>query len=79
MGQQHQHVYLRDCPRAEECPHEFVESRSHGLLEWRLVEDDVMQENVYEKAIACSDIRFPRKIKLVSHVMGNLPARFGEH
>ncbi|KAK4343631.1 hypothetical protein RND71_036725 [Anisodus tanguticus] len=24
-GQQHQHVYLRDCPRAEECPHEFVE------------------------------------------------------
>ena len=28
---------------------------------------------------ACSDIRFPRKIKLVSRVMGNLPARFGEH
>ncbi|XBJ22993.1 hypothetical protein VPH35_001263 [Triticum aestivum] len=24
---------------------------------------------------ACSDIRFPQKIKLVSHVMGNLPAR----
>ena len=28
---------------------------------------------------ACSDIRFPRKIKLMSRVMGNLPARFGEH
>lgn len=28
---------------------------------------------------ACSDIWFPRKIKLVSRVMGNLPARFGEH
>ncbi|CAN0930435.1 hypothetical protein LINPERHAP2_LOCUS3202 [Linum perenne] len=28
---------------------------------------------------ACSDMRFPRKIKLVSRVMGNLPARFGEH
>ena len=28
---------------------------------------------------ACSDIRFPRKIKFVSRVMGNLPARFGEH
>ncbi|CAN1155580.1 hypothetical protein LINPERHAP2_LOCUS20481 [Linum perenne] len=24
-------------------------------------------------------MRFPRKIKLVSRVMGNLPARFGEH
>lgn len=22
---QHLNVYLRDCPRAEECPHEFVE------------------------------------------------------
>ncbi|GAU19282.1 hypothetical protein TSUD_335680 [Trifolium subterraneum] len=31
------------------------------------------------KGKACSDIRFPRKIKLVSRVMGNLPARFGEH
>ncbi|GJQ89481.1 ATPase subunit 9 [Tanacetum coccineum] len=28
---------------------------------------------------ACSDIRFPREIKLMSRVMGNLPARFGEH
>ncbi|KAC9261816.1 hypothetical protein E3N88_44228 [Mikania micrantha] len=28
---------------------------------------------------ACSGIRFPRKIKLMSRVMGNLPARFGEH
>ncbi|CAN1186823.1 hypothetical protein LINPERPRIM_LOCUS11062 [Linum perenne] len=28
---------------------------------------------------ACSDMRFPRKIKLVSRVMGNLPARFKEH
>ena len=28
---------------------------------------------------ACSYIRFPQKIKLVSRVMGNLPARFGEH
>ncbi|CAL0327734.1 unnamed protein product [Lupinus luteus] len=26
-----------------------------------------------------SDIRFPWKIKLVSRVMGNLPARFEEH
>nr|GMD59866.1 LINE-type retrotransposon LIb DNA [Ipomoea batatas] len=28
---------------------------------------------------ACSDIRFPRKIKLVSRVMGNLPTWFEEH
>ncbi|MCE3049317.1 NADH:ubiquinone dehydrogenase subunit 5 [Datura stramonium] len=114
MGQQHQHVYLRDCPRAEECPHEFVEvftqacgpilysvkssappktwnprtcmqdeptgvpinqatkfenlvgfldlvSGSHGLLGWRLVEDDVKQVNVYKNTIVKFHSSFRRR------------------
>ncbi|KAL3506710.1 hypothetical protein ACH5RR_032092 [Cinchona calisaya] len=31
------------------------------------------------RELTCSDIEFPWKIKLVSRMMGNLPARFREH
>ena len=40
---QHLNVHLRDCPRAEECPHEFVEvSTQESLLLHYITEKSIL-------------------------------------
>ncbi|KAK4363271.1 hypothetical protein RND71_018512 [Anisodus tanguticus] len=46
MGQQHQHVYLRYYPWADECPHEFVEVFTQAcgpLLYGNALQSDVLR------------------------------------
>ncbi|EXC21503.1 hypothetical protein L484_014858 [Morus notabilis] len=70
------HLARDDNERASSIDEQRIEGAKHGrcrTLEWQ------RKTRSYLFFQACSDIWFPWKIKLVSRVMGNLPAQFGEH